>query len=162
TYICLGGVEREGVVRRSRLFIVLGVVGCALAIIFHDGIASYGFMFAALMFAAIYSFLGLARIAETRRRLVAFKVVDGRFTATLAHVQGVYVMVALVLTGGQAGLTLRNFASEVPALNVIAWVQVGVTALFGIVSVALALLAWGADSSIVALTPQGIVARRLW
>jgi hypothetical protein len=146
-------------VGRSRLFVVLGVVGCALAVIFHDGLASYAFMFAALAFAAIYSFMGLARM---RRRLVAFTVADGHFTARNVHVQGVYAMAALVATGGQAGLTLRNFASFNPTLNRIAWVQLGVTALFGIVSIALALLAWGADASIVTLTPQGVVAKRLW
>ncbi|HZM79337.1 MAG TPA: hypothetical protein VFC19_26700 [Candidatus Limnocylindrales bacterium] len=147
---------------RPRLYIILGVVGCALTIVLRDSIAVVAVLLVAASVAGFKALQTLVRISDIRRRPAAFAVSGGGFHARLVFPQDVYVMFMLVLLGANVAILLHTFQDPDPAIHILAWVQLGLVTVMGALSVAFAVLAWSMGTSAVELTPEGVMARTLW
>lgn len=73
---------------RSRLYVLLGMLGCVLTVLLRDSVAGITVVFAVLAIVVADLFLIIARLAEIRRRPVAFTIDSGRFMAISLHILG--------------------------------------------------------------------------
>lgn len=146
---------------RSRLYVIIGVIGCALIIVLRDSLVSLALLGAAIGVMAVSVFLGLARLADPRRN-AAFKVSEGRFIATPAQTQGAAAMLMLVGLGSQVNTLLRGLAQPDRVLTALTWVLVGLTALFGLAVAVIVVLTWRVAANPIELTPEGVQTRTLW
>lgn len=146
---------------RSRLYIIIGVIGCALIIVLRDSLVSLALLGAALGVTAVSLFLGLARMAD-RRRNAAFKVSEGRFAAAPGQFQGAALMLMLVGLGSQINTLLRGFAEPDRVVTALSWVLVSLTVMLGLIVAVIVVLAWCVAPNPVELTPEGLQTRILW
>lgn len=147
---------------RPRLFVILGVVGCALTIVLRESPAALAVLAAVVVIATISGLLAVARMVEIRRRPAAFTVSGGRFIARLVFPPDLFAMVMFVLLGMQIGLMVRNFQDPDPVVQILGWVEFGVVVFIGTLTVAFAVLVWSMATAGVELTPEGVMTRTVW
>jgi len=149
-------------VYRSRLYIVLGFVGCALALLFRDSLLPVAVLFAALVVVLVEGARSMYRLTGFYRRPAAFTVTSGQFRSPVLYSPAVTVMLVLVLLGLNIAMLLDEFTDPNQTLGVLDWIMLGLVYFTAVVVLPLAVLAWSMATSGVALTPEGVVWRALW